>query len=858
MLMAPGSIKKIVKASQKVLKKAIKAINALPTDLYTEFDPVWPNTVDGTVYKDYCITAPTESSYMENKRAPLMRKDESKESSDTQQDSATTTATESPCSLLNADDGMYTWAGLYSSNHQAAILNHRLAYRNLAIEAVAGTTAYVFSKLKDRCSVLPSKVSMSSESFHVAKAPSSDLKINDNYFSDDKDVFHPMGSAASSAKSDINPLANQVIGTVDGVGVAALDAKLVDMKMSGTITDKESKCKDRIDKWASRIEMGFSMQDWAARAMTERQAWNIPGGGSATRNLFARAWCDTFCVNDTLTKNDNAIQLSLQKSMQQTEQNMVTLAKWNQKGTTIMGALLYEQSDFFFAAEMTLLKALVKNSQEQYTSFVDVHGGINDMASELQSLVQRGFSTASGETMAARALQRFDTEVGGLTFGEEPNATAAMALFKAYRDLHSNLQHAGGSGQQRRHQHRAASLLEQANSASQELLVQGRSLGLYRARLSHLDRERGLLRSSIKEGWTAVQTELADAIATSLLLELDKIYWQIREAVDEYVSSEEEQHWAYTESISAIQNYVKCQSVFASLHDSYRAAIAARNKARHTLQTVWRKIEMLAGQMTSVILDGDIPRHFARLDAQAVNASSVQRILEALPGEKPSCLLEHKLARPSLQQLIMSAQLTGVFGQTLTQAEIVFEILSSMRDRFMIIGVAQPGNDVVRQSAESLAEAFRAASAAETSIGDGIVDAMRGHLPGCHQVRASAALLQEEAGLKQAAELEVAKIKEHARQDAADIKAAAEKEALEFREKARADAEQEASKIRLDIEAAAEHDASELRERALAAASEIEAKAIEHAFHSRAHCFGSRLLETLAPLLFLSALTQTY
>jgi len=252
---------------------------------------------------------------------------------------------------------------------------------------------------------------------------------------------------------------------------------------------------------------------------------------------------------------------------------------------------------------------------------------------------------------AQRALAQFLVAVP--TAGDTGNVSVLVDTLAQVEKLHSTLGVIGAPGQP----DVPSVLLEQGVRHMQETARKELSiLGQYRY---HSTSAKAAARSK------------ADVRAQrQALVEMDRVWWQLREELDSYLDVAQDQVQTYQAAFTELKGYRQCSSGFAQVKAAYALATKTRTDAHTRLRTSWRRCQALLGELAAVIEDGDV-------------------FGELLAGDCGSALAQ----------------------QTIGQVRAATGGIQMLRHRHEVGGLGSPDDRLTHEAVQRIADSFAKASA---------------------------------------------------------------------------------------------------------------------------------------------------
>lgn len=251
------------------------------------------------------------------------------------------------------------------------------------------------------------------------------------------------------------------------------------------------------------------------------------------------------------------------------------------------------------------------------------------MLQELSGFALGSVSTLSRRT-AQEALEQF--------LAEPPldNATGAGLALRQLQVLHGKLAAAGGAPH-------AASLARQWSNEARRLEATAQRqlelLGVYR---EHGEAVKGHVRS-----WER----------RSALVEVDKIWWELRSSLDAYLEAAELQTSSFLESLTILASFQHCSSSLQEVQKSYAKSLATRDMGHAVLRETWQQSEDLLGELAAVLVDGEVFEIFFK---DCNNTLAKQTMKQVKFAVSALGLLKHRFAAGGLPRPDGSSMLKSV------------------------------------------------------------------------------------------------------------------------------------------------------------------------------------------------------
>ena len=168
--------------------------------------------------------------------------------------------------------------------------------------------------------------------------------------------------------------------------------------------------------------------------------------------------------------------------------------------------------------------------------------------------------------------------------------------------------------------------------------------------------------------------------AQSALQSFDKIWWKIRQELDEYLSAAKEHTSSTKRAVDVLQDYAsRCRSSFKEVKHSYKLSAQAKKHAHRALQHAWISVSTQLGMLASEIADGSLVGKLAMYDLEVLWRNPK---LQGLKGNTSLHVAFCANASAAFDQM-ENALTIGLAGQTRQQISALFwemEMLRSPRD----------------------------------------------------------------------------------------------------------------------------------------------------------------------------------
>ncbi|CAE7465007.1 Rs1 [Symbiodinium sp. CCMP2456] len=399
---------------------------------------------------------------------------------------------------------------------------------------------------------------------------------------------------------------------------------------------------------------------------------------SPSQANFARIFCDVHCVRDAVVRGDRTILRNLERATGITNRNMEKLAEWVANTQRADAGWLGDKMD-----HQTEVMNLA--NQKQFNELKDMVGGdkkllflnIQQQTRKIQSEL-RGFATGASfsraATMAANdALDKF-AEDGASSLEDANSSKHVFAAFDSLVALKDKLQSA--SDQREKVDYVAMSAVRMARQMQEQLKLQRQTLGIYRRR-SNATREMARQRGA------AVASMAAERHA--MLLDLDRVWWKIRNVLDDYMEDAGVEIDSYEAGSRALSQYEQCAMDFTSLLSIYKQTMATTDRAHRSLKKAWRHVSNLLGELASHLEDGEAFMTFLQQEG-CQSPLAFQTLEQARDATSGMRMLYHRFAvsglpTPSVE--LMGSTVSRIKGSWASAQQAICNNKGQLPDWYM-------------------------------------------------------------------------------------------------------------------------------------------------------------------------------
>ncbi|CAE8698862.1 unnamed protein product, partial [Polarella glacialis] len=393
---------------------------------------------------------------------------------------------------------------------------------------------------------------------------------------------------------------------------------------------------------------------------------------NSLQNFYARTFCDLHCLRDTVKTGDKAILKSLEGAVDVMGKNTDALLEY-------YSANLQDSID---GLKETRGSSLLEDAET-------MKGQMDGMFLEMSQMLSTEVTLSSRST-ASRALDHFSALFDDSQGFQGGNASTLMPLLlHETENLHSVISLASSDRPSSAAQvaSRSASLLGEMQKT---LKARVHVIGVYHTLAQDAKARQSSLTTMARQAVTSADAlhESRHESTLSLLLDLDRTWWALREHLDNYIEKSGEQTKAYKSSFMLLDSYtLKCTAGFSDMNLAYRKAMQAETAAHSQLRRTWTGVSSLLGLLAGQIEDGSAFLRLGRLDVAALSASNFGSereravVCAAAPGKEAAALVQKAIEKASKQ---------GLVEQTWSQIRTVFMEMPFLRSRFLNGGLEPP------------------------------------------------------------------------------------------------------------------------------------------------------------------------
>ncbi|CAE7824831.1 unnamed protein product [Symbiodinium sp. CCMP2592] len=380
-----------------------------------------------------------------------------------------------------------------------------------------------------------------------------------------------------------------------------------------------------------------------------------------------RLFCDIHCVRDAVIRGDRTIIRNLKAATDVTNGNMKKLAEWSVLSNRAETGWLAEKIDT--TDERLSLQIQHLQDSVDGTTLLEAKQASGEMLLEIAGFAQAASFNVLSRATAKDALERFlaadagdagPSAATGSASSFQTNASrVASGVLQSLADLRGTLRSASGPGASRLAM-LGAQFRRDAGRMHQLAKRQMQVLGMYRDH-SNITRKK-------------VQTWRQEVLLQeqhAALFTVDRIWWELRGKLDEYMETATVQVAALETSLATMASYEHCASSLHEVQQSYAASLVARDRGHSKLRAAWRESSRLLGELASVVVDGDVFQTFVKSEG-----------------------CDSALA-----------------AQTMQQAKYAVGSMKLLLHRFEVGGLTLPDTSAVQDSAKRLQESFEKATA---------------------------------------------------------------------------------------------------------------------------------------------------
>jgi len=349
-------------------------------------------------------------------------------------------------------------------------------------------------------------------------------------------------------------------------------------------------------------------------------------------------FCDLHCIRDAVKAGDKAILGSLGNAVDVMMQNVDLLMEYHIG--TVHDKLVVMQQHQKDLQKAVNAQAITATKASLLTTFGHMKGMLG---SRLH---------AAGKATASRALDTFAVRFSRANHTGVANASQLLTdltsgvdlLWKTISFASTNQLSTPGEVARR----------TTAGLDDMGVLLSSRTdlIGVYRTAAEQTRKQQDAL--SVAGIVTELKEEFEEGAAKTILRDVDRCWWTIREKIDLYWESAANQAAAFGEALTVLERYtLKCSSELNDVKNVEDQAVKADEVARIRLHDTWHSVVHELGLIAAMLVDSDGFLQLGRFDTVSINSAalSLQYVVqEAGLGTKQLFLqlrVPWKLALPS-------------------------------------------------------------------------------------------------------------------------------------------------------------------------------------------------------------------
>jgi len=461
------------------------------------------------------------------------------------------------------------------------------------------------------------------------------------------DIERDLASAHVDLAESITDLTSDVVQN----GIKMVCAIPPDVEIAplgvGAEVEPDSICDQVTDFVGSLVHLPIGLAYAGVRYANEQE------GYAACNPLqvgFSRMFCDVHCVRDAVIRGDRTIIRNLEKATKISNDNMKKMVEWSTEAARTETEYLDKKVDYSLAVSTAYLQSIAANTQPSEAKLLQgARAASSSMLSELSGFAQLASFSELSRVTARDELERFAGSAE-LLEGAAPNATRLAAVLNQIASLHQVLRSA--SGGLSKAQAVGKQLSQDARGMQEQARRQRQVLGVYRL---HSQTAR-----SAAQGWRSRSDQRA------VLVSLDHLWWQLREKLDRYLDTAEEEVKHFQAAFATMADYEHCTAGFSNLLATYTTSMAVMEESHRQLQATWRETSNLLGELAAVIVDGEAFSIF--MQEEGCDSTLVQ--------------------------------------QTVKQAKLAVGGMRMLIHRFRVAGMGEPDTSSLEQASQRIQESY--------------------------------------------------------------------------------------------------------------------------------------------------------
>lgn len=171
----------------------------------------------------------------------------------------------------------------------------------------------------------------------------------------------------------------------------------------------------------------------------------------------------------------------------------------------------------------------------------------------------------------------------------------------------------------------------------------------------------------------------------AMLLDLDRVWWKIRNVLDDYMEDAGSEIDSYEAGSRALSQYEQCSMDFTSLLSVYKQTMATTDRAHRSLKKAWRHASNLLGELASHLEDGEAFVTFLQQEG-CQSPLAFQTLEQARDATSGMRMLYHRFAvaglpTPSVE--LMGSTVNRIKGSWATAQQAICNNKGQLPDWYM-------------------------------------------------------------------------------------------------------------------------------------------------------------------------------
>jgi len=429
----------------------------------------------------------------------------------------------------------------------------------------------------------------------------------------------------------------------------------------GTLIKTGGACEKIIDKVSFGITTPLDWMQAIIGKANSAATWNdcTPSGP------FARIFCDLHCIRNAVKSGDQAILQSLKSTFEvMTENNQMLFEHYSQ---AILDKIDETNDKIDKLPQKPALQQVEEIRETTHRMFnemaavaADTTFNVPDTASVLRSLDQLSQFSRSG-------------------LGYSNASEFLLQMSKKTEAVHRLVNYAQVNGLSG-----AVAVAKNVGAVVTEIKdvmhLQNNHLGVFAEASKMAKQRQNWLRAHIEnKDMTADFLELDRLGTQTVLLDMDRTWWDIRTKIDKYLDMSSTHAQKLADLVRVTDGYIShCSQGFLVLRQSYSTMMRSEKTLHMTLQRTLVEVIPVVGLLVSQACDGDAFNRFSRVDMASLKSLVLNSSAPPTLTKKEMCT-DSSVARMHVQTMLRQHLSEGLFGQVIKQFTTLFNELDMMQ-----------------------------------------------------------------------------------------------------------------------------------------------------------------------------------